>query len=232
MARPIPPERFAQLIAVATKTFVMRGFRLTQMSDVADALGVAKGTLYGYVESKEALFDAVVRFADTPGPNPSALPLVTPPAGTTVRYIREHLLDNAWELELGATLRGPPPSNGATELEGIVRALYRGMAKNRRAMKVVDRCAIDFPELAALWFDEGRWALVAQLTEYLETRIAGGRLRPAPNVPLAARMVLETIALWAIHMPWDPSPRPFADSDVEDAIVHMLVHAHIKESPR
>jgi AcrR family transcriptional regulator len=58
------------LIEVATQTFVARGYRLTQMSDVAEALGVAKGTLYGYVESKEALFDAAVRLADGQGTLP------------------------------------------------------------------------------------------------------------------------------------------------------------------
>ena len=34
------------------------------MEDVAKALRVAKGTLYVYVESKEALFDLVARCAD------------------------------------------------------------------------------------------------------------------------------------------------------------------------
>src|SRR5438105_2687862 len=64
MARPIPPERFAQLVDVATRTFIARGYRMTQMADVAEGLGVAKGTVYLYVESKEALFDACVRHAD------------------------------------------------------------------------------------------------------------------------------------------------------------------------
>ncbi len=72
----------------------------------------------------------------------------------------------------------------------------------------------------------GRWGQVALLAAYLERRIAEGSLRAVPSVPLAARMVLETIATWAIHMPWDPSPRPFADADVEDAVVDMLVHAY------
>jgi hypothetical protein len=59
-----------------------------------------------------------------------------------------------------------------------------------------------------------------------------GKLRPVPNVQLAARMVLETVALWAIHMPWDASPRPFAEDAVEDAVVDMLVHAYAKEKNR
>jgi len=42
-------------------------------------------------------------------------------------------------------------------------------------------------------------------------------------------MVLETVALWAIHMPWDAAPRPFADAEVENAVVDMLAHAYVKE---
>jgi AcrR family transcriptional regulator len=235
MARAIPEDRFTQLVAVATKTFVARGYRLTQMSHVAEALGVAKGTLYGYVESKEALFDAAVRFADgrQPAPDASAFPLPTPSAGSTVQYVQARLLEEARELELVQALSRPKGARvKSDELEGIVRDLYRRMSRNRRALKLVDRCAIDHPELSSVWFEEGRYSQVALLATYLERRITERKLRPVPNVPLAARMVLETLALWAIHMPWDASPRPFADDEVEDAVVDMLVHAHAKENLR
>ncbi len=232
MARSIPEGRFTQLIEVATKTFVARGYRLTQMSDVAEALGVAKGTLYGYVESKEALFDAAVRFADGqgPAPEPSALPLSTPAAGSTVQYVQARLLEQARDLELVQALSRPNGARAkAGEFEGIVRDLYRRMSRNRRALKLVDRCAIDHPELASVWFEQGRYGQVALLATYVEKQVAEGNLRAVPNVQLAARMALETVALWAIHMPWDASPRPFADDEVENAVVDMLVHAHVKE---
>jgi AcrR family transcriptional regulator len=233
--RSIPAGRFAQLIAAATKTFVARGYRLTQMADVAETLGVAKGTLYGYVESKEALFDAAVRFADGHGaaPQPSDLPLATPPAGSTVRYIQERLHEEARDMVLVAVLSGRKVSRTrADELEHVIRDLYQRMSKNRRALKLVDRCAIDHPELASVWFEQGRYGQVALLASYLETCVAKGRIRAVPNVQLAARMLLETIALWAIHMPWDPSPRPFADDEVEDAVVDLLIHAYVKERAR
>jgi AcrR family transcriptional regulator len=233
VARPIPEGRFSRLIEVATKTFVARGYRLTQMADVAAALGVAKGTLYGYVESKEALFDAVVRFADSPPFDPGKLPMPTPAAGSTVQYIQARLLEEARDLELVHALSRPKGWRAkAGEFEGIVRDLYRRMSRNRCALKVVDRCAIDHPELASVWFEQGRYGQVALLATYLEKRVAEGRLRPVPNLQLAARMVLETVALWAIHMPWDASPRPFADDDVENAVVDMLVHAYTKEKTR
>ena len=55
MARTIPPDRFQQLVDCATQVFIERGYAHTQMADVAEAMGIGKGTLYLYVESKEAL---------------------------------------------------------------------------------------------------------------------------------------------------------------------------------
>ena len=87
MARSIPSGRLERLIEVATETFIAEGYRRTQMADVAEALGVAKGTLYGYVESKAALFDAAIRYADghEPLPGTAELPIKTPAPGTPSR---------------------------------------------------------------------------------------------------------------------------------------------------
>src|SRR5215467_2238670 len=59
MARQDPAARLSQLVKHATEVFIDRGYKNTQMDDIASSLGVAKGTLYVYVESKEALFDLV-----------------------------------------------------------------------------------------------------------------------------------------------------------------------------
>jgi AcrR family transcriptional regulator len=53
--RRAPENRFGDLVQAAVQVFIAQGYRLTQMSDVAAAMGVAKGTVYLYVKSKEAL---------------------------------------------------------------------------------------------------------------------------------------------------------------------------------
>lgn len=54
------PKR-RQILDGARGMFLSRGFEGTSMQDVARAAGVSKGTLYVYFDSKEAMFEALVR---------------------------------------------------------------------------------------------------------------------------------------------------------------------------
>jgi len=49
------------LTEAAFELFAERGYAATRLSDVAAACGVSKGTVYLYFDSKERLFEAVVR---------------------------------------------------------------------------------------------------------------------------------------------------------------------------
>lgn len=231
MARSVPPDRLDQLIDCATQVFVAQGYRRTQMADVAAAMGVAKGTLYLYVESKEALFDLVVRYADAERPlaDPPAFPVRTPARGATVRYVREELAHRQVPATLAAALQQRRASNPAVELEAIVRELYGTLARNRRRLKLVDRSAPDLPQLAALWFSGARGGLIAVLARYLEDRIGRKRLRPVPDTVVAARLVIETIMFWAVHRHWDPHPQPVDDTVAEETVVRFIVGALAKE---
>src|SRR5215470_12523666 len=127
MARQRSPERLDQLITCAARVFSERGYRRAQMADVAAAMGVAPGTLYLYVESKEALFDLVVQRAFVRNEEPlPALPLPTPKAGQTVEHLR-HRIEREWQTPLlDAALRRRQPVDVEEELRGIVRELYTG----------------------------------------------------------------------------------------------------------
>ena len=53
--------RPAEIIGAAMALWSERGFAATRLEDVASAAGVAKGTIYLYFRSKEALFEAALR---------------------------------------------------------------------------------------------------------------------------------------------------------------------------
>lgn len=53
-------ERWAQLIEVATQVFYEKGYDGASLQEIADRLGMLKGSLYYYIESKEDLLFEVV----------------------------------------------------------------------------------------------------------------------------------------------------------------------------
>ena len=59
-------QRPLQILDAAFEEFTKRGFTATRAEDIADRVGVTKGTVYVYFETKEALFEAMVKHASTP----------------------------------------------------------------------------------------------------------------------------------------------------------------------
>ena len=231
MARSIPDDRLARLVECATEVFIAQGYRRTQMADVAKALGVAKGTLYLYVESKDALFDLVARRADDTHQfaKPPALPIRTPKRSATLKYVRERLAEQQVPPGLTTALGRSRVPDPRAELEEIVRELYDALARNRRGIKLLDRSAPDYPELAALWFEGARGGLVRLLGQYLEERSRRKLLRPVPDATVAARLLIETVVFWAVHRHWDPHPQPVKESMAKETVVRFLVSALAKE---
>jgi len=233
VARPIPKDRLARLVEAATSVFIEQGFRQTKMDDVADALGVAKGTLYLYVESKEALFDRVCRAADQPFQEPAELPVKSPPAGATIRYIGDRLAAGQVMPALAEALGGRKGAAG-DELAAIAGDIYDALARNRTGIKLVDRSARDIPELGKIWFGGARGFLVDALAHYLADRIKGRRLRSVPDVGVAARFIVETCAFWAVHRHWDAARQDLPEEGVRAAVIDLVVAALIepaKSSP-
>jgi len=233
MARKAPDDRFQQLVEAACRVFIAQGYRRTQMADVADAMGIAKGTVYLYVESKEALFDVALRYADAPRPvhPPETMPVATPSPARTLRYVRDRLAEPA-SVALREALERGRPRMESDELTTIFSEIYESMGRNRTGIKLVDRCAIDYPELAKLWFTEGREALLGELTRYLGAGMRTGRVRALPDPAIAARLVLETLVFWAVHRHWDPSPQSVDPKAARDTVIPLLVAALLKDGGR
>ena len=85
-------SRRDELVAVATRLFAERGYHGTSMADLAEAMGVQKGSLYSLTESKQELLVAVTR--DGAAAFHRALdgvPESEPPLGRIRLALRAHL---------------------------------------------------------------------------------------------------------------------------------------------
>jgi len=243
VARVIPPERFSAVIAAAARVFIAHGYQRAQVQDVADALGLGKGTLYGYAEGKAALFAAAVRYADghEPLPAPAELPVPAPADGEIAALVANRLAGEIADLNLARALAHPlpadaPPADHAAEIAGIVTDLYTRLARHRVAIKLVDRCAPELPDLAQVWFGTGRRAHVDAVEEYLTRRERAGTLNLPGPAPLLARTIVELCALWAVHCHFDPAPRPPGTDPAEPiddaAVAAMLAELIVRATTR
>jgi AcrR family transcriptional regulator len=229
--RAIPEDRFQLLLDAATAVFLEQGYRRTQVADVAARMGLAKGSLYTYVESKEALFDCVLRFADRAEPValPQELPVPTPPPGATLAFVEKRLAAEGGLPALGAALARARVTDVRAELEAVLGELYDVLAGHRTAIKLLDRCALDYPDLAKLWYRAGREGALALLGRYLDDRARRGRLRRFEDPAVAARLALETLVFWSVHRHWDPSPHIYDAASSRRTVLDFLIRALVKE---
>lgn len=224
MARSIPKDRFDALVRGATEVFIARGYRLTQMSDISAAVGVAKGTLYGYVESKEALLLLCLVYADVEGPIPlpEVLPVPAPAPGFLGEQVRARVGAAARQPVLERTFATPRAPDLEAELLEVIGEFYDLLAAHRYGIKLLDRC-MDHPELGDLWQVAGREQSRQVLLEWLRLRTAAGQLPEISNPRLWSRTLIETCTTWAVHIHWDRAPESFDPDEVRAWILQFLV---------
>jgi len=200
VARPIPKDRLSRLVEVATSVFVEQGFRQTKMDDIAEALGVAKGTVYLYVESKEALFRLLLdRGLGTPRPAAGTLPLKSPSASALAHRMDEAIAATFALPKLDAALARRRVKDAAGELTDVIGELYERTLATREAADVVERSARDVPELAAVFYGKVRKDLFERLERLVARRIASGHYCDRePSV--IARLIIETVTTFARHI--------------------------------
>lgn len=222
MVRTTPPDRIEKLIAAAAATFVDLGYVRTQMDDIAAKLGVAKGTIYRSVESKDALFGAVLMYGDDPSGLDAVGPVLRPPRWASVsEHLQAELTERIGALELAraATRR----SSRSTSIEAAVQRMsgevYDMLFDRRVTVMVLDRCAREIPVITGDWYVDGRYALVDLWTAYLAQ--LGGHLRPTAHPEVIARTIVELTTTWAVKMPWEPFPRAYP-ANMRDHVMTMV----------
>ena len=125
MPRTAPPDRLEKMLVVAAAEFVKDGFRNTQMDGIADSLGVSKGTVYRYVDSKETLFGAVLLYVDRPDALPPELPLTSLSLIDVANEVAGKLAEGLGGSLLAVTVADPVPNGRiGDEVEALVLDLF------------------------------------------------------------------------------------------------------------
>ena len=158
MVRIDRADRLTALAGAATRVFGRQGYRGTRTADVAAEAGMSSGSVFTYVESKEALFHLVFEhgfglLAETLPP----LPIPTPAPGATVELITRYLR-RLPAPKLRAALGEDRPPDVRAELTAIVEERYDLISEVWPVLAVIERCARDLPELESMYFGRVRIA--------------------------------------------------------------------------
>lgn len=201
------------------------------MADIAREMGASPGTLYNYVEGKEALFHLLVERGFQTAGTRAALdrPVVTPPPGATLELLRRRLEAEFRLPKLEAAVKRTRVADPRAELEGVIREIYAAVARGREGIVLLERSAVEWPELAALFYRDMRREFLAKLERYLAARMRAGLLRRVPDPAAAARLLNETVAWMAMHRHGDIDSRNVTDEAAESTTVDLLLHALAKE---
>lgn len=223
MVRPRSPEFVPRMLAAAARVFGRSGLKQARMADIAREMGVAHGSLYNYVESKEALFLLLVEQWGRPEASldDRELPLRTPPMASIVEQLRQRVRDTFPLPSLDAALKRKAVAKAEEELRSIVLELFVQTERSRDAATILERSARDVPELFGLFFEQVRRDLFSRLTRYVALRMTTGDFVQA-DPPTAARFIVESVTFFARHRFQDPHPQELDDDAVRQTVVDLV----------
>ena len=193
---PRGDRRRLELIDVAEKMFLERGYAETTMQVIAEAAGASKETLYRHFESKELLFAEIV--------GRKAQMISGPDTGITRGGAPEAVL-----LELGTNL---------------LRAISRGQSSFLFRTVVAE--AVWTPELGDLFYENGPGLTVTRLTQYLAGATEKGELHcddPLMAARLFLGAVVSQFHLCRlVQSSWKPPTSAEIDRHVKAAVSMFL----------
>ncbi|TBW36655.1 TetR/AcrR family transcriptional regulator [Siculibacillus lacustris] len=145
-------EKARQILDGARAVFLRDGFDGASMNDIAKVAGVSKGTLYVYFQSKDALFEALVRHDK--------------------RQQAEQMC--RWQSE-GGDIRTVLTRVGRSLLTMMAQPDH--IAQVRTVMAVAPK----FPQIGRAFYEAGPVFGLRRLSAYLDRQVAEGRLEIADS---------------------------------------------------
>ena len=237
MTRRTPPGRLQDVAWAACEVFIEVGYRRALLTDVAARLGLSHALLYRYVQSKEALFELALVYATDPGAVTSGavagaeVPLPTPAPGRVLDLVKRWAEDRARFPLLEAAAARDHAGDAAGELAGIIGECYEFIERNRLLLALIERSALDIPELYTLYFSGFRRAYVSRLAGYLQRGAEAGELRTVPDVEVAARFIVESAAWFAWHRKGDLDSAAITDEQAR-TVTGLLLAAFVPPGGR
>ena len=163
-----------KILEAALELFSIQGFEATSVSQIADAVGIRKASLYSHFESKQAILDALVQ-------------------EVLEQYEEHSLFARAdWEKDAGSFPQAP--DDAVQMIQGQIRYILHDPAISRaRKMLVIEQ--FQNPELAKLQTKQNYTDVLGYFTGLMKQLIRQGVLAEDDPEIMAAQFCLP-ISVW------------------------------------
>jgi AcrR family transcriptional regulator len=161
-------ERPEQILDAAFDEFVLTGYGATRLEDIAKRIGVTKGTIYFYFESKEQLFKTLVSSLSAP--------------------LATEFREKEWEWS----------DDIARDIDYIVARVYKFIFETPRfrdLLRLLVAEADRFPDFVDENYAEFAAPILASLSKRFDVAVAAGEMEPTNTYELARFMVAPAVFL-------------------------------------
>ena len=224
MARTRSAARLRRILDAAAHAFLELGYRRTRLDDVARRSRVAVGTLYLYADSKESLFELVLRRAFGESlPGMDAMPFRGSADDDLIAWVWGRFEEISRFPVLEAAATSVRPSDPLGEMERVLREIWAWMSRYWQALELIERCARDWPELHLLFYRQFRRSAFDLATSLVRRRMAEGSFRQYPDAATLVRVLAENIAFFAMHRHVRPDSADLDEDVSRETVIAMLL---------
>ncbi|MGN1412788.1 MAG: TetR/AcrR family transcriptional regulator [Anaerovoracaceae bacterium] len=163
-----------EILEAALELFSIQGFEATSVSQIADAVGIRKASLYSHFESKQAILDALVK--------------------NVLEQYAAHSIFAKGNWEKNAGTLPATPDEAVEMIQGQLRYILHDPAISRaRKMLVIEQ--FQNPELAKLQTKQNYSDVLKYFTGMMDGLIRQGVLADEDSEIMAAQLCLP-ISVW------------------------------------
>jgi len=225
-----PKQRIAELLEAGTTVFRRKGFKRTQMSDIAEEMNCSTGTLYNYVDSKEALFEhAIVAGFTQVLPDSKMLPLILPKPDA-----RQVITERAKQIAEGSGLalanQLAEAGNPAEEITLIICDFFLFFCDYHPVLEMIESSQLDYPDVAKAYLEARSELVFEPWIRWVQHRQHEGRFRQDIDPEWTVRYLIEMIAMgaWKIRHHSDT----YDEEKARDAIVQIALTTLLRDEDR
>jgi AcrR family transcriptional regulator len=225
-------KQLERIIESSIRVFSVRGYRQAQMSHIAKDMGISPGSLYLYFESKEALFEFVLKHIYIKQNFKGiSFPIKTSSKDFGFSILKKAFASGKPFVHLKEVVRKKTVDNACEEFENIIRILFSTLSTYRNGITIMLHSSLNWPELNELYVNAVK-DFLRMLSAYLTLRIDQGHIRKVPDASAAARLILECTAWFAVHRYRAMYQPNINEKIAEETVVGILMHAFIPDHLR